>query len=45
MKYIYICAIKIIGFSFAVLTVEEADKWVSESPESNYYDKLEIKTI
>lgn len=45
MEHIFICKIKIIGSPFAVLTEEEAEQWVSEDPESNYYDKVVIKKI
>lgn len=45
MTQIFICAIKIIGLRFAVTTKEEAEKWVSEDPESNYYTILEIKNL
>jgi hypothetical protein len=45
MEYIFICAFKIVGFPFAVLTEEEAKKWVEKNPETNYYDKIEIKKL
>ena len=40
---VYICKIKILGFGFAVLTKELADKWVNEDPESNYYTEYTIR--
>lgn len=45
MKEVYVCSIKILGFPFAVLTEEEAKKWVAEDPESNYYNKIEVKDL
>jgi hypothetical protein len=45
MTHIFICAVKLLGFPFAVLTEDEAKKWVEENPEQHYYDKIEIKTI
>jgi hypothetical protein len=43
MEYIFICAFKILGFPFAVLTEEEAKRWVDDDPESHYYDKIPVK--
>lgn len=45
MDKIYICKIKIIGSPFAVITEEEAKKWVEEDPEMHYYDEVPIKKI
>ena len=45
MNFIYVCAIKLLGFAFAVRTEEEAKKWVEEDPEEHYYNKLQIHEI
>ena len=44
-EVIYVCAIKMLGFAFAVRTKEEADKWVEQDPESNYYNTVPIRTV
>lgn len=41
-RIIYICAIKVAGFPFAVESKELADEWV-ERDEQNYYYEVEIK--
>jgi len=45
MKTVFLCAYKIIGSPIVVLTKEEAEKWVSEDPESRYYSELPVETI
>lgn len=45
MDKVYICAFKVLGYSFAVLTEEEAKQWVSEEPGLRYYHIVPIKKI
>jgi hypothetical protein len=45
MDKVYICAIKILGFPFAVMTEEEAEQWRKENPEVNYYHQVPVKQI
>lgn len=40
--YIYICKIKTVGYAFAVETKELAEKWVTQNPESHYYEEIAI---
>ncbi len=45
MEKVYVCAIKVLGFPFAVLTEEEAKRWVNYDPVMNYYDVVPIKKL
>lgn len=45
MKEVYICKVYILGYTFAVLTECEAEKWVAQDPESNYYELIHVKSI
>lgn len=43
IKVVYVCKVKILGFGFAVFDKAIADAWVTQDPDSNYYDTLEVK--
>lgn len=45
MDKVYVCAFKVIGFPFAVLSEEEAKQWANEDPEFRYYHIVPIKKI
>ena len=42
MKYVYICRFKLLGFAFAYLDKEKAEKWVDENPNTRCFDEVPI---
>lgn len=45
MSSVFICSIKILGFPFAVLTKDEADRWVAQDPEMHCYSEIPVKAV
>lgn len=39
---VYVCKLRLLGFSFATLDKEDAQKWVDEDIESRYFEEIDL---